>query len=149
MWTASAISDVGSQVTAVALPLLAALSLGATPWQMGLLSAAESVPTVLIGLFAGAWVDRLRRRPVLIATDLGRAALLLTIPVASALGLLGIELLYLVALAAGALTVMFDVAHISFLPSLISRAARRRQQQARGDVVGGQGGRTRHRRGAG
>lgn len=120
-WVASAISDVGSQVSALALPLIAALTLGATPWQMGLLSAAGSVPALLVGLFAGVWVDRLRRRPLMITADLGRAALLLTIPVASALGLLRIELLYLVALSAGVLTVLFDVTYLAFIPSLVGR----------------------------
>jgi MFS family permease len=121
LWAASAISDVGSQLSAVALPLMAAVTLGASAWQMGLLSAAGSAPTLLVGLFTGVWVDRLRRRPVLIAADVGRAALLVTIPVASALGLLGIELLYVVALAAGSLTVLFDVAHLSYMPSLVDR----------------------------
>jgi MFS family permease len=121
LWAASAISDVGSQVSALALPLIAALTLGATPWQMGLLSAAGSAPALLVGLFAGVWVDRLRRRPLLIATDLGRAAVLLTIPLASALGALRIEILYAVALSAGVLTVLFDVAHLSFVPSLVER----------------------------
>jgi MFS family permease len=121
LWAASAISDVGSQVSALALPLIAALTLGASPWQMGLLSAAGSAPVLLVGLLAGVWVDRLRRRPVLIAADLGRAALLLTIPLASVAGTLRIELLYLIALLAGAFTVLFDVAHVSFVPSLVDR----------------------------
>jgi MFS family permease len=120
-WAASAISDVGSQVSALALPLVAALMLGATPWQMGLLSAAGSLPTLLVGLFAGVWVDRVRRRPLLIAADLGRAAILLTIPLASVWGLLRIELLYVVALSAGVLTVLFDVTFLSFVPSLVAR----------------------------
>ena len=121
-WAASAISDVGSQVSALALPLIAALTLGATPWQMGLLSAAGSVPTLLVGLFAGVWVDRVRRRPLLIGADLGRAALLLTIPIASVCGLLRIEILYVVALSAGVLTVLFDVTFLAFVPSLVERA---------------------------
>jgi MFS family permease len=120
-WAASAISDVGSQVSALALPLIAALTLGATSWQMGLLSAAGSVPTLLVGLFAGVWVDRLRRRPAMIAADAGRAALLLTIPLASVAGVLRIEILYAVALLVGGLTVLFDVAFLSFVPSLVSR----------------------------
>jgi MFS family permease len=120
-WAASAISDVGSQVSALALPLIAALTLGATPWQMGLLSAAGSVPTLLVGLFAGVWVDRVRRRPLLITADLGRAALLLTIPLASVVGLLRIEILYVVALSAGVLTVLFDVTFLAFVPSLVER----------------------------
>jgi MFS family permease len=105
----------------LALPLIAALTLDATPWQMGLLSAAGAAPILFVGLFAGVWVDRLRRRPLLIAMDIGRAALLLTIPVTSAFGLLRIEILYVVALLVGALTVLFDVAHLSFIPSLIER----------------------------
>ena len=121
LWTASAISDIGSQVSALALPLIAALMLDATAWQMGLLSAAESAPTLLVGLFAGVWVDRRRRRSVMIAADLGRAALLLIVPLASVLGMLRIDLLYAVALAAGALTVLFDVSHLSYLPSLVDR----------------------------
>jgi len=120
-WAASAISDVGSQVSALALPLIAALTLGATPWQMGLLSAAGSAPALLVGLFAGVWVDRFRRRPLLITADLGRAALLVTIPLASVLGLLRIEILYVVAFSAGVLTVLFDVSYLAFVPSLVAR----------------------------
>jgi MFS family permease len=120
-WTASAISDVGSQVTALALPLIGALTLGATPWQMGLLTASSTAPILLVGLFAGVLVDRLRRRPVLIATDVGRAILLLTIPLASLFGMLTIELLCVVALLVGALNVFFDLAHLAFLPVLVER----------------------------
>ncbi len=120
-WTASAISDVGSQVTALALPLIGALTLAATPWQMGLLTASSTAPILLVGLFAGVWVDRRRRRPVLIASDVGRAVLLLTIPLASVLGLLTIELLCIVALLIGVLNVFFDVAHLAFLPVLVER----------------------------
>jgi len=121
LWAASAISDVGSQISALALPLIAALTLGATPWQMGLLSAAGAAPILFVGLFAGVWVDRLRRRPLMIAMDIGRAALLLAIPLASALDLLRIEILYIVALLVGALSVLFNVAHLAFIPSLIER----------------------------
>jgi MFS family permease len=118
-WAASAISDVGSQVSTLALPLIAALMLGATPWQMGLLSAAGAAPVLIVGLFAGVWVDRLRRRPVMIAADVARAGLLLAVPLASAAGVLTIELLYAVTLLAGALAVLFDVAFLSFIPSLV------------------------------
>ena len=120
-WLASAISDVGSQITALALPLIAALTLAATPWQMGILNAATSAPIILIGLFAGVWVDRLRRRPVLIVADIGRAILLLTVPIATMLGQLSIELLCAVALLGGALSVFFDIAHLAFLPVLVER----------------------------
>ena len=119
-WAGSAISDVGSQVTVLAVPLIAALTLDATPWQMGLLAAAGSAPILLVGLFAGVWVDRVRRRPVMITTDLGRAALLLIIPLAAVTGTLRIEILYGVLLLTGALTVLFDVANLSFLPTLVT-----------------------------
>ncbi len=121
LWAASAVSDVGSQVTMVALPLVAALSLGATPWQMGLLSAAGSAPILLVGLFAGVWVDRLPRRPIMVAADVGRAAILLLIPAATLTGSLRMELLYVVALGTGALGVVFDVAYLSLMPSLVAR----------------------------
>src|SRR6266566_2779422 len=87
-WAGSAISDVGSQITALAIPLIGALTLNATPWQMGVLSAASSAPILLIGLFAGVWIDRMRRRPILIVADLARAVLLMLIPVASMMGVL-------------------------------------------------------------
>src|SRR5262249_3808402 len=119
-WAGSAISDVGSQITTLAVPLIAALTLDATPWQMGLLAAAGSAPILLVGLLAGVWVDRVRRRPVMIAADLGSAGLLLIVPLAAAAGALRVEILYAVLLATGGLTVLFDVAHLSFLPSLVS-----------------------------
>jgi MFS family permease len=119
-WAGSAISSVGSEVTALAVPLIAALTLEATPWQMGLLSAAGGAPILLVGLFAGVWVDRVRRRPVMITADLGRAALLLIIPLAAVTGALRIETLYTVLLLTGALTVLFDVANMSLLPSLVT-----------------------------
>jgi MFS family permease len=88
---------------------------------MGVLTAAGTAPILFVGLFAGVLVDRLRRRPVLIAADVGRAALLLTIPLASVLGILRIELLYALAFLVGALSLLFDVAHLAFLPSLVRR----------------------------
>ena len=119
-WAGSGISDVGSQVTALALPLIAALTLHATPWQMGLLAASGSAPVLVVGLFAGVWVDRIRRRPVMIATDVGRALLLSIIPLAAVTGVLRMEILYAVMLLTGSLTVLFDVAHMSFVPFLVS-----------------------------
>ena len=118
-WAASAVSDVGTQVSALALPLIAALTLGATAWQMGLLSAAGEAPVLFVGLFAGVWVDRLRRRPVMIVADVARAALLLVIPVSSALGVLTIEILCAVTALTGTFAVPFDVAILSFVPSLV------------------------------
>ena len=121
LWTGQTISLIGSQVTFLALPLTAVLVLNATPAQMGFLTAAGAIPSLLVGLFAGVWVDRHRRRPILIAADLGRAALLLLIPVAALLGVLRIEYLYIVAFLVGTLGLFFEVAHHSFLPSLVGR----------------------------
>lgn len=120
-WAANAASQLGSHVGAVALPLTAALLLDASPGQMGLLTAASSAPFLLIGLFVGVWVDRVRRRPLLVAADLARAWLLLAVPIAWVLGALHIEILYAVALLVGAFGVIFDVVWVSYLPSLVRR----------------------------
>ena len=96
--------------------------LGATASQMGLLTAAEFAPNLALGLVAGVWVDRLRRRQLLVAADLGRAALLTTIPVAYLLGILTIAQLMVVAFCAGALTILFLAADGAYLPSLVGRA---------------------------
>lgn len=121
LWGAQAVSLLGSQVTFLALPLTAVVALDATAAQMGALTAASAVPSLLVGLYAGTVVDRRRRRPILIAGDLGRAALLATIPLAWAAGRLSIELLYVVAFLVGMLTLFFDIAYQAFLPSLIER----------------------------
>src|SRR5690349_22174213 len=81
-------SQLGTQVSGVAVPLLAVLVLGASPFELGLVGAAGTLAFAVIGLPAGAWVDRWRRRPVLVAADVGRAAVLLTIPVAALLDVL-------------------------------------------------------------
>ena len=119
LWIGQTVSDLGNGITGIALPLTAALALKATPAQMGILSALEGIAALLVGLFAGVWADRLRRRLILIVTDLGRAALLLSVPLAALFGLLRIEQLYLVAALTGVLTVFFHVADQSFLPALV------------------------------
>lgn len=121
LWAAQTVSGFGSQISILALPLLAALLLDASPAEMGILTAASTAPFLLIGLFVGVWVDRLRRRPLLIASDALRAALLAVVPAAWAAGLLNMELLYVVALGTGTLTVVFEVAHLSLLPSMVGR----------------------------
>jgi len=121
LWAANTVSDFGSLVTRTALPFAAVLMLNATPFQMALLSAADLVAGLLVGLIAGVWLDRMRRRPVMIATDLGRAVLLVTIPVAAALGVLRIEQLYAVEFLAGAMTMVFVVAYQAYLPTLVRR----------------------------
>jgi MFS family permease len=119
LWLGQTVSHFGSGITGIALPLTAVLILAATPVQMGILGALDGVSILVIGLLAGVWVDRVRRRPLLIATDLGRAFILSTIPLAALLGVLGIWQLYIVAALAGMLTVIFTVASSAYLPSLI------------------------------
>ena len=121
LWAGQTVSQLGSTVTREALPYTAILVLGASPLQMGLLGAAGAAPLLLLGLFAGVWVDRMRRRPLMIAADLAHALLLLSIPLAYLLGWLRIEQLYVVGALAGILTVLFDVAYRSLLPALIER----------------------------
>src|SRR6266540_993984 len=118
-WSAESVSRFGSQVSLLALPLIAITALHTSTFQVGLLSTMEFLPFVLIGLPAGVWVDRLRRRPVLIAANLGRALALASIPLAHALGVLSMAQLYAVAFATGVLTVFFDVAYQSYLPRLV------------------------------
>src|SRR4051812_30150744 len=122
LWLGRTISEIGSRITREGLPLTAVLVLAATPLQMGLLAAMGAVPVLLVGLFAGVWVDRRRRRPILITADVGRAVLLLTIPLAAWRGWLHMGQLLVVAALTGILTVFFNVADQSFLPVLVSRA---------------------------
>jgi MFS family permease len=121
LWAAETISQVGSQVTLLALPLAAILILDATAFEVGALSSIEYAPFLLVGLPAGVWVDRLRRRPILIAGDLGRAAVLASIPIAYWLDALTMTHLYAAAFFTGICTVFFDVAYQSYLPSLVER----------------------------
>jgi len=96
LWTAQTISVFGDRFSELAIPLIAVLMLGATPGQMGILTAVTRAPFLLIGMFAGVWVDRLPRRPILITGDLGRAIVLLSIPLAAVLGSLSMLHLYTV-----------------------------------------------------
>ena len=121
LWAAQTASFVGSHVTMLALPLTAAVTLDASVAQMGLLRALDLAPALVVGVFAGAWVDRVRRRPILVAADIGRALLLGAIPLAAWLHVLQIGHLYVVAFCVGILTVLFDVAHLSLLPALVPR----------------------------
>jgi MFS family permease len=121
LWVAQTVALFGAEVTTLALPLTAALILGASPLQMGLLVAAGEAPFLLWSLPLGVFADRVRRRPLLVAADIGRAALLGIIPVTALLGVLRIELLYVVAFLAGMLSVLFEIAHYAYVPSLIPR----------------------------
>jgi MFS family permease len=121
LWTAETISQFGTQVSLLAIPLVAVSLLRASPFEVALLGTIEFLPFIMFSLPAGAWVDRLRRRPILIAGDLGRAATLATVPAAYALGVLTMAQLYAVGFVVGTLTVFFDVAYQSYLPSLVER----------------------------
>lgn len=121
VWIAQTVSLLGSQVSALALPLVAINTLAATPVQMGLLTAFGALPALLVGPLIGIWADRRRRRPMLLITDFARGLLLLAIPVAAMLGLLRIELLYIVTLIGGALGLCFDIAYRAYLPALVGR----------------------------
>ena len=121
LWVAQTISQFGTQVSLLAIPLVAVSLLEASPFEVALLGTVEFVPFILFSLPAGAWVDRLRRRPILIAGDLGRAAALASVPIAYLLGVLTMAQLYVVGFVAGTLTVLFDVAYQSYLPSIVER----------------------------
>ena len=121
LWGAETISQFGSQVSLLALPLVAIIALDETTFRVALLTTVEFLPFLLFTLPAGVWVDRLRRRPILILGDLGRAAALVSVPVAHWLGVLTIWQLYAVGFATGICTVFFDVAYQSYLPALIGR----------------------------
>ena len=121
LWTGQAISQIGSRISREGLPLTAWLVLGATPVQMGLLTGIGAGAVLLPGLFAGAWVDRLRRRPVLIGADLGRAALLATVPIAAGMHRLSMLHLALVAGGAAGLSLLFDIAYQAYVPSFVER----------------------------
>lgn len=122
LWAGQTLSQLGSRVTLVALPLLAISTLHASTLEVGLLTGAETVPFLILGLPAGVWVDRRRRRPVLIYSDVGRGVLLATIPIAYAADSLTMAQLYVVAIGVGACTVLFDVAYQSYVPTLVQPA---------------------------
>lgn len=121
LWCADALSQLGTRISALAIPLLAATTLHASTWHVALLTSVETLPFLLLGLPAGAWADRMRRRPVLVAGDLGRAVALGSVPVAAAFGSLRLGQLYAVAFATGVLTLFFDVSHRSYLPQVVGR----------------------------
>jgi MFS family permease len=121
LWSGQTISQLGSQVSGLALPLAAILVLDASAFEVALLAAIEFLPFLLFALPAGVWIDRLRRRPILIVSDLGRAVALLSIPIVYAFDALTMGQLYVVGFLVGTLTVFFDVSYQSYLPSLVRR----------------------------
>src|SRR5438270_3152877 len=119
LWGAEAISRVGTQVSLLALPLTAIFTLHVRPAQLGLIGAAQFAPVLVVTPLAGAWTDTHRRRPVIVAANWGRAAVLGSVPLLYGLDALRIEWLYAAAFLAGALTAAFDVAYLSYVPSLV------------------------------
>lgn len=119
LWAAQSLLMLGSQITVLAIPLLAVITLDASAFEVGLLALASSLPAPVVGLLAGVWTDRVRRRPILIGADTGRAVLLGTIPLAALFDMLDVPYLCAVVLLTGLLGTWFDVAHASLLPSLI------------------------------
>ncbi|NBE98558.1 MFS transporter [Nonomuraea sp. KC401] len=119
--TADGFSQFGTQVTRVALPLVALLVLDAGPLELGLLSAAGMIGFLLFGLPAGVWVDRLRRKPILVTADVMRAVSLVSVPIAALFDALTLAQLYAVAVIVSIGTAFFDVAHLSFLPSIVTK----------------------------
>jgi MFS family permease len=120
-WGGQTVSDLGDQISLLALPLTAVITLQATAGQMGMLVAFETAPTFLFSLVAGVWIDRLARRRILIASDVGRAILLATVPLAYVLGLLSLTQMYVVGFAVGTLSVFHLLAHQAYLPGLVGR----------------------------
>ena len=121
LWAGQSVSMLGTMIGRPAMSFTAILVLHASAAQVALLAAMDIVPGLLVGLHAGAWVDRMRRRPILIGTDVARFLLLLTVPVAALLDALHIQQLYVVAFAVSLLSVFFSVAYQAYLPSLIHK----------------------------
>jgi len=121
LWAAETISVFGTGISQLALPLVAVITLEASAFEVALLGVIEFLPFILISLPAGVWVDRMPRKPMLVTADVGRALLLASIPVAYWLDILTIWQLYVVGFFVGILTVFFDVAYQSYLPSLVAR----------------------------
>jgi MFS family permease len=123
LWTAQAISEFGARISREGLPIMAVLSLGGGPAALGLLAALSRGSPLLIGLTSGGFVDRSRRRPILIAMDLFRAAALLTLPLAALWHGLGVAQVCVVAVLVGAASALFDIAALAYLPTLVGREA--------------------------
>jgi MFS family permease len=121
LWSAETVSQFGTQFTQLALPLAAIDVLHASAFEVAALTTVEFLPFLLVSLPAGVWVDRLRRRPILVVGDVSRALLLGSIPIVYAFDALTIWQLYAVGFLVGIATVFFDVAYQSYLPSLVER----------------------------
>ena len=121
LWVGQTVSEFGSMISRAGIPLIAVITLSASPAQMGILTAIASLPVLLFSLFAGVWVDRLRRRPILITMDVVRMVLLLSIPAAALTGHLNMGLLYVVLALMSVLGLIFQTAYHAYVPSLVER----------------------------
>src|SRR5881275_1863998 len=117
-WTGETISNLGSSFTQFALPLLV-FKLTGSALNLGIATAANFVPYLLFGLVIGAWVDRLDRKRLMIAVDLGRAAIIAMIPLLSVIGLLRVWQIYLIGFASSTLTIFFESSEFAAIPSLV------------------------------
>jgi MFS family permease len=122
LWSGRAVSQLGTQVSLVAIPLYAVLALDASPLEMGILGAAAGIPRLLFGFFAGAWVDRRPRKPIMVATNIGQAFAVASIPIAALLGATSFGLLLAVEVIVGLLSIFFQAAWVPYLPGLVGRA---------------------------
>ncbi|NED91179.1 MFS transporter [Streptomyces sp. SID11233] len=120
-WASQSLSMLGTAVSRAAVPLLAATVLSASPFQMGLLQSSLTVSFLVLGLPAGAWVDRMRRRPVMIVCDLARALLMTSLAVAALVGRLSLTVLIVVGLLLGVARTFYEIAYQSYIPSLVGR----------------------------
>ena len=120
LWAGQASSLFGTQSVFLILPLAAVIVLNATPLQMGIVTAMGGLPAIF-GIFLGAWVDRRKRLPIIVAADVGRGSLLLAVPAAHLLGLLTIELIYAVAFGIGLMTILFQISYRPFLAAIVEQ----------------------------
>lgn len=121
VWSAETISAFGGQISAFAIPLIAAITLNASPLEMGILAAASRAPQLILGFIAGAWADRIPRRPIMVITDLGRMLASAIIPIAALNGDLGFAVLLAVAVLTGMQSVFFNAAWAALLPNLVGK----------------------------
>lgn len=121
LWAAQTVSDFGARITREGLPMMAVMALSASPGQLGLLYALSSGPALLVGLGAGDFIDHTARRPILIAADLVRAAILVVLPLAAWLGLLSMLQVFAAAALVGAASALFDIADHAYLPGLVGK----------------------------
>jgi Major Facilitator Superfamily len=120
-WFSDTVSQFGNQFSAFALPALAVLSFNATPLEIGVIVALAIIPYPVLGLFVGVWVDRLRKRMIMIVCNIGRMATLASVPVAFVLHALTLDQLFAVSLAVGVFSVFFDISYQAYLPILVDR----------------------------